>query len=73
LLIRDTEEERLPFKEGWRPNPQPVTQSDMNHLILNLIQANEHKVAEAEDVGLGTVHAVTTAVTSIMSSYCSVM
>jgi len=67
------QEERLPFKEGWRPMDQPLTQSHMNHLIFSLIAANEHKAAEAADVGLGTVHAVTSAVTSIMPSFCAIM
>ena len=45
----------------------------MNHLIYNLIMANEHKATEAVEVGLGTVHAVTTAVNSILPSYCNIM
>ncbi|TVY82939.1 putative sterigmatocystin biosynthesis peroxidase, partial [Lachnellula suecica] len=67
------EEERLPFKEGWRPRDEPVTHGDMNHMIFKLIEANEHKAAEAKDVGLGTVHAVESAVTSILPSFCSIM
>ncbi|KAL2062764.1 hypothetical protein VTL71DRAFT_5836 [Oculimacula yallundae] len=67
------EEERLPFKEGWRPLEQPLTQTQMNHLIFSLTTANEHKAAEAAEVGLGTVHAVTSAVTSILPSFCNVM
>ena len=31
----------------------------MNHIIFKLIEMNEQKAAEARDVGLGTVHAVT--------------
>jgi hypothetical protein len=45
----------------------------MNHLIFSLISANEHKAAEAAEVGLGTVHAVTTVVTSVLPSYCTIM
>jgi hypothetical protein len=67
------EEERLPYEEGWRPAAQPVTQKDMNHLIFNLIEANEHKLAEASEIGLGTVHAVQNAVTSLLPSYCVIM
>jgi len=67
------EQERLPFNEGWRPNAKAVTQGDMNHLIFKLIMANEHKAAEASDVGLGSIHAVTNAVTSIMPTYCTIM
>jgi len=67
------EQERLPFNEGWRPNERPVTQSYMNHLIFKLIMANEHKGAEASEVGLGSIHAVTNAVTSIMPTYCTIM
>ncbi|CZT53099.1 related to chloroperoxidase [Rhynchosporium secalis] len=67
------EEERLPFTEGWRPLEKPLTQTQMNHLIFSLTTANEHKAAEAAEVGLGTVHAVTSAVTSILPSFCNVM
>lgn len=70
------EEERLPYKEGWRP-PKTLNQDMMNHVIFKLIEANEHKQEEAETVGLGTVHALTAAVTSLTKlpnpSYCSVM
>lgn len=67
------EEERVPFKEGWRRSEKPVTQGDMNHMILSLVSANEHKAAEAEDVGFGTVQAIGDAVASLMPSYCTVM
>lgn len=45
----------------------------MNHMIFKLIGANEHKAEEAKTVGLGTVHAVESAVTSVLPSYCTVM
>lgn len=67
------EEERLPFKEGWRPSPTPITQSDMNHLILNLVKVNDHKAEEAQEVGMGTIHAVTAAVSSLMPHFCTIM
>lgn len=67
------QEERVPYKEGWRPVDKPLSQMNMNHLIFSLIKANEHKAAEASDVGLGTVHAVQNAVTSILPSYCTIM
>ncbi|KAF4636354.1 heme-thiolate peroxidase [Cudoniella acicularis] len=67
------EDERLPFKEGWRPSERPITQNDMNHMIFSLIKANEHKAAEAAEVGLGTIHAVENAVTSILPSYCTII
>jgi hypothetical protein len=67
------EEERLPYEEGWRPAAQPITQKDIIHSIFNLIQANEHKSAEASEVGLGTVHAVQNAITSLLPSYCVIM
>jgi len=67
------QEERVPYKEGWRPLEKPLTQGDMNHLIFSLIKENEHKAAEASDVGLGTMHAVSNAVTSILPSYCTIM
>jgi len=67
------QEERVPYNEGWRPVEKPLTQMDMTHLIFSLIKANEHKAAEASDVGFGTVHAVTEAVTSLLPSYCTIM
>ncbi|KAH8679681.1 Chloroperoxidase [Tricladium varicosporioides] len=67
------EQERIPFNEGWRPSETPVTQGDMNHMIFSLIMANEHKADEAKAVGLGTVHAVSAAVTSILPTYCTIM
>jgi hypothetical protein len=67
------EEERLPYEEGWRPAAHPITQKDLNHSIFNLMQANEHKSTEASEVGLGTVHAVQNAVTSLLPSYCVIM
>lgn len=67
------EQERLPYKEGWRPSERPITQSDMNHMILNLLEANEHKAEEASTIGLGTVHAVQNAVTNLIPSYCTIM
>lgn len=71
--IHSPEEERLPYNEGWRPNATPLSQTQMNHLIFSLIKANAHKAAEAEEVGLGTVHEVEDAVTSLLPSYCVVM
>jgi len=67
------EEERLPYKEGWRPSTEAITQSDMNHLIFSLIKANKHKAAEASDVGLGTAHAISEAVASMLPSHCVLM
>jgi hypothetical protein len=67
------EEERLPYKEGWRPAAHPITPIDLSRSIFNLIQANKHNSAEASEVGLGTVHAVENAVTSLLPSYCVIM
>ncbi|KAE9366611.1 Cloroperoxidase [Stipitochalara longipes BDJ] len=67
------EEERVPFKEGWRRSEKPVTQGDMNHMIFRLIEENEHKAAEAKDVGFGTVQAVQNAVTSLLPTHCNIM
>jgi hypothetical protein len=46
---------------------------DMNYLIFNLIKENDHKAKEAVDVGLGTAHAVSAAVSSVMPSFCTIM
>jgi hypothetical protein len=72
-LKQFAEEERLPYREGWRPAAETVTQTDMNHLIFSLIQANEHKLAEASEVGLDTLHAVQNAVTNLLPHYCAIM
>jgi hypothetical protein len=45
----------------------------MNHMIFNLIEENEHKAAEAKDVGFGTVQAVQNAVTSLLPTHCNIM
>ena len=67
------EEERLPFKEGWRPSDKIIRSSDFKHLILSLITANDRKVAEAKDVGLGTVIGAVEDVASILHSHCKFM
>jgi hypothetical protein len=70
------EEERFPYKEGWRP-PKVLDQNMMIHVIFKLIEANEEKSGEAVTAGLGTVHALQAAVLSLIKvpspSYCSVM
>lgn len=73
MLTSTAEEERLPYNEGWRKLEKPLTQMDMNHIIFSLIKENQHKAAEASDVGFGTVHAVTAAVTSALPTYCTIM
>jgi len=67
------EEERLPYEEGWRPAAHPITPKGLSLSIFTLMEANEHKLAEAEEVGLGTVLAVENAVTSLLPSYCVIM
>jgi hypothetical protein len=67
------EEERLPYQEGWRPGAHPIVQKDVTHSIFSLIHENKHKAVEALEVGLGTVHAVESAVTSILPTYCVIM
>jgi hypothetical protein len=69
----DAEEERLPYNEGWRKMEKPITQSDMNHLILGLIAVNEYKLEEVEQIGLGSFHLFTEAVEEAISNKCSVM
>lgn len=70
------EEERFPFKEGWKP-PVVLNQDMMNHAISKLIEANEEKKEEAVTAGLGTVTALTVAVKGLVKSaapsYCTVM
>ena len=63
----------MPVKEGWKKFDSPIHQTDMNHLLFRLFDANEHKSEEAVQVGLGTIHAVNNAVQSMMPDYCSVM
>jgi len=63
----------VPVKEGWKRSEKTITQTDMNHLIFNLIKANDKKAEEASLVGVGTVHAVTAVVESVLPSYCTIM
>jgi hypothetical protein len=67
------EEERLPYNEGWRKRETPITQPDMNHLILGLIAANEHKLKEAEQIGLGSFELFANAVEEAIAHQCSIM
>lgn len=71
-----TEEERIPYAEGWRP-PANLDQAMMNHAIFKLFSANPHKGEEAETVGLGTFQALEAAVLSLIKfpspSMCAVM
>jgi hypothetical protein len=60
-----TEEERIPYVEGWRPYSRAITQMDLNHLMFQLIKANEHKMEEARLAGVETVDEVLEAVTKI--------
>jgi hypothetical protein len=69
----ETEQERLPYKEGWRRIDSTLTQSDMNYIIFKLFEYNQAKVVEAEQVGLGTALAVKNAVTNLMPHYCTIM
>lgn len=67
------EEERVPYKEGWRKVDREITQKDMFHLIFSLVEANHHKIEEAELVGLGTMHAVNNALKSLIPTTCNIM
>jgi hypothetical protein len=72
-MLTTPEQERIPYKEGWRPLETPLTQTEMNHIIFELYKSNDHKLTEAEAVGLGTVHAVQTAITGMLPTYCTIM
>lgn len=69
------EEERLPYKEGWRPPTQEVSQPVMSKAIFNLIAANEHKGEEAITAGVGTIQVMKTVVESFIKvpSNCNIM
>jgi len=69
------EEERLPYKEGWRPPTQEVSQMLMNKTIYNLIAANEHKGEEAITAGVGTIQVMKNVVESFIKvpSNCNIM
>jgi hypothetical protein len=66
-------EERLPYNEGWRPIDTAIKQSDINHMIFGLIEANEHKETEAVDISVATMFALRTVVRNILPSYCTIM
>jgi hypothetical protein len=73
--VRSTEQERFPYAEGWRTPKQPIDQALMNKTISHLIGGNEHKGQEAIMVGVGTIEALKTVVTSFVKvpSACTIM
>lgn len=75
MLTLTTEEERLPYREGWRPPPSEISQIMMNKAMFNLISANEHKADEAKIAGLGTFQVMMTLVESFIKfpSTCTIM
>jgi len=70
------EEERLPFKEGWRP-PPTLNRSMLQQTVGKLIEENDHKTDEAVTVGLGTVEVLRSVVVNMSkdasAGHCTVM
>ncbi|KAF1970263.1 Cloroperoxidase [Bimuria novae-zelandiae CBS 107.79] len=62
------EEERLPYKEGWRP-PVKLDQADLNHGFAEMMKSGEHGVEEAKWVGLGTLAALKAAILGLGASF----
>ncbi|QDS76651.1 hypothetical protein FKW77_008188 [Venturia effusa] len=69
------EEERLPYREGWRPSTSEISQTMMHKAMFNLIAANEHKADEAKIAGLGTIQIMKEVVESFVKfpSNCTIM
>lgn len=44
------EKERLPFDQGWRPSPTPITLTSLGQMILQLYQANPGNVPEGQKI-----------------------
>jgi hypothetical protein len=67
--IAPTEQERIPYAEGWRPSKTSITQAVLNGLVFDVMKASEHKEAEALEVGLGTAHDVGNAMASFLPHF----
>lgn len=52
-----SEEERLPFIEGWRP-PAKFDQAMLNHGYAEMLKSHEHGSEEARFVRIGTLQAL---------------
>lgn len=44
------EEEKLPFAQGWRPSPTPITLTSLGAMVLQLYNANPGKVPEGATI-----------------------
>lgn len=58
------EEERLPYKEGWRP-PAKIDQAMLNDGFREMLTSYGHGHEEAALVGVGTLEALRTIITSL--------
>lgn len=67
------EQERVPYNEGWRRIEQSFAPNDLNRVAIDLFTANDHKIAEMAEVGLGTASEFTTEAGKMMQSYCTFM
>ncbi len=50
-----TEEERLPYNEGWRPTTTQTAQLTLGDMILQLIAANNDALPEGLEITLNTL------------------
>lgn len=44
------EQEKLPFAQGWRPSPSPITLNSLGQMVLQLYQANPGRVPEGKTI-----------------------
>ena len=61
-----TEEERLPYREGWRA-PPAVTQAMLNTGFKQMLKNSNHKADEAKLIAVGTVKALGALVVSLFT------
>jgi len=61
---KSSEQERLPFAEGWQP-PVKFDQSDLNHGYTEMMKSGKHGNEEAKLVGIGTLVSLKAAVLSL--------
>lgn len=50
-----TEEERLPYNEGWRPPTESTTLSTLGAMVLQLIAANKDALPEGLEITTNTL------------------
>ena len=63
----------MPVKEGWTKLPKPLVQNDMNWLMYQLFMANDHKLDELRQIGVGSIMGARSFLSDNFGGKCSVM